>query len=130
MTGALTYSAGIVFDPSAWRLVVVSGAGQAVAAGGTFAPVVVRVIDAAGNPGAGAAVSIHQTVDAAEMACPARGPWPIAPVLTASNTSAISDANGLVTVVPMHVAGVGEVTNLAFAAGTQGFVSLALTQGP
>jgi hypothetical protein len=30
----------------------------------------------------------------------------------------------------MQVAGVGEVTNLAAATGTQGFVSLSLTQGP
>jgi hypothetical protein len=130
MTGALAYSAGIVFDPSAWRLVVVSGAGQAVALGGAFAPVVVRVTDGAGNPVVGAAVSIYQTVDAAEMACPTRGRCPIAPVLAASTASAISDANGLVSVAPMQVAGVGEVTNLAMAAGTQGFVSLALTLGP
>jgi hypothetical protein len=130
MTGALTYSAGVVVDPSAWRLVVVSGAGQAVTAGGTFAPVVVRVTDSGGDPVAGAAVSIYQTVDAEEMACPTRGRCPIAPVLAASTASAISDANGLVSVAPMQVAGVGEVTNLAMAAGTQGFVSLALIQGP
>jgi len=130
MTGALTYMAGIVVDPAAWRLVVVSGAGQAVALGGTFAPVVVRVTDGSGDPVAGAAVSIYQTVDAAEMACPARGPCPIAPVLAASTASAVSDGNGLISVVPMQVAGVGEVTNVAVTAGTQGFVSLALTQGP
>jgi hypothetical protein len=130
MTGALRYSAGVAIDPSAWRLVVVSGAGQAVASGGTFAPVVVRVTDAGGNPVAGVVVSIYQTVDAAEMACPARGRCPIAPVLAASTATGVSDANGLVSVVPMQVAGMGEVTNLAVAAGTQGFVSLALTLGP
>jgi hypothetical protein len=122
--------AAVGVDPAAWRLVVVSGAGQAVPAGAAFAPVVVMVTDVTGDPVAGAAVSIYQTVDAAEMACPARGPCPVAPVVAASTASAISDANGLVSVVPMQVAGVGEVTNLAVAAGTQGFVSLALTQRP
>jgi hypothetical protein len=117
-------------DPAGWRLVLVSGAGQSVAVSAAFAPVVLRVTDAGGDPVAGAAVSIYQTVDAAEMACPARGPCPIAPVLAASNTTAVSDANGLVSVVPMQMAGVGEVTNLAVATGTQGFASLALTQGP
>jgi hypothetical protein len=116
--------------PSAWRLVVVSGAGQSVTSGATFAPVVLRVTDATGDPVAGAAVSLYQTVDAAEMACPARGPCPIAPVLGVSNATATSDANGLVSVAPMQIAGVGEVTSIAVAAGTQGFVSLALTQGP
>jgi hypothetical protein len=117
-------------DPAAWRLVVVSGAGQAVAPGATFAPVVLRVTDGEGDPVAGAAVSIYQTVDAAETACPARGPCPIAPVLAASTASAASDANGLVSVAPMQVAGVGEVTNVAAATGTQGFVALSIAQGP
>jgi len=117
-------------DASAWRLAVVSGAGQAISDFATFAPVVVRVTDGSGDPVAGAAVSIYQTVNAAEMACPARGPCPIAPVLAASTASAVSDGNGLISVVPMQVAGVGEVTNVAVTAGTQGFVSLALTQGP
>jgi len=64
------------------------------------------------------------------MACPARGPCPIAPVLGAANTTGVSDANGLVSIVPMQIAGVAEVTNLAVAAGTQGFVSLSIEQGP
>jgi hypothetical protein len=122
--------AAVGVDPSAWRLAVLSGAGQAVAAGGTFAPVVLMVTDGMGDPVAGAAVSIYETVDAAEMACPVRGPCPIVPVLGTTNATAVSDANGLVSVTPMQVAGVGEVTNLAAATGTQGFVSLSLTQGP
>jgi hypothetical protein len=78
----------------------------------------------------GAPVTIYQTVVAAEMPCPARGPCPIAPVLAISSSTAISDANGLVNATPIQVAGVGEVTNIAVAAGTQGFVSLAIDQGP
>jgi hypothetical protein len=118
--------AAITVDPSAWRLVVVSGAGQVVGSSATFAPVVVMVTDAGGNPVAGAAVTIHQTVDAAEMPCPARGPCPIAPMLAASTAAAVSDSNGLVNVTPMQFAGTAEVTNIAVAAGTQGFAALSL----
>ena len=110
-------------DPSAWRLAVVGGAGQSVPPTSiTFAPVVLMVTDASGNPVAGAAVTIHQTVDAAEMPCPARGRCPVAPVLAASQAAAISDADGLVSVTPMQIAGTAGVTNIAVAAGTQGFV--------
>ena len=115
---------------SAWRLVVDSGAGQTVAVTGTFAPVVMMVTDASGDPVAGAPVAVHQTVNAAAMPCPARGRCPAAPVLANSVAAAVSDANGLVSVVPMQLAGVGEVTNVAVATGTQGFASLALQQGP
>jgi hypothetical protein len=122
--------AAVAVDPAAWRLTVVSGAGQAVTPSATFAPVMVMVTDAGGNPVAGAPVAVHQTVDAGEMACPARGRCPVAPLLAATATAAISDANGMVSVTPMQVAGVGEVSNVAVAAGTQGFVSLALAQQP
>jgi hypothetical protein len=115
---------------SAWRIVVDSGAGQTVAVAETFAPVVMMVTDASGDPVAGAPVAVHQTVNAAAMACPARGRCPVAPVLANSVAAAVSDANGLVSVVPMQLAGVGEVTNIAVATGTQGFASLSLEQGP
>jgi hypothetical protein len=120
----------VAVDPSEWRLAVVSGAGQSVALAGTFAPVVVRVTDVSGNPVAGAPVVVHQTVDAAEMLCPAHGPCPVAPELGASTGAAVSDADGLIIVTPMQIAGTAEVTNLAVAAGMQGFVSLSLKQGP
>jgi hypothetical protein len=120
----------VAVDPSAWRLAVVSGAGQAVPLSGSFAPVVVRVTDGSGDAVAGAPVGVYQTVDAAEMPCPAHGPCPVAPVLAASNSTATSDANGLISVTPMQVTGVGEVTSIAVATGTQGFVSLAIDQGP
>jgi hypothetical protein len=126
--GCVSFTAQGV-SASAWRLVVDSGAGQSVAVTGTFAPVVVMVTDASGDPVAGALVAVHQTVNAAAMPCPARGRCPVAPVLANSVTSAVSDANGLVRVVPMQLAGVAEVTNIAVATGTEGFASLALQQG-
>jgi hypothetical protein len=51
-------------------------------------------------------------------------------MLAASQSSATSDADGLVSVVPMQLAGFAEVTNLAAATGTQGFAALALLRQP
>jgi hypothetical protein len=116
--------------PSAWRLAVISGAGQTVAVPGTFAPVVVIVTDLSGNPVVGAPVAVHQTVTAAAMQCPARGRCPVVPLLASSLTTAVSDATGLLSVLPMQIAGIPEVTNIAVATGTQGFASLSLQQGP
>jgi hypothetical protein len=92
--------------------------------------VVLLVSDGSGDPVASAPVAVHQTVNAAAMACPARGRCPVSPVLASSVTAAVSDANGLVSVVPMQLAGVGEGTNVAVATGTEGFASLSLRQGP
>jgi hypothetical protein len=126
--------AAVAVDPSNWRLAVVSGAGQAItqlqlpSVATQFLPVVVMVTDAQGDPVAGATVTIHQTVDAVEMACPSTGVCPIAPVLSASQSTATSDANGQFSVTPKQLPGVAEVTNIAVSAGTQGFVSLSLDQ--
>jgi hypothetical protein len=75
-------------------------------------------------------VQIFQTVDAWQPACPDRGRCPIAPVLASSQSSAVSDANGLLTIVPQQISGVAETTNLAAATGTQGFISLTLQKQP
>jgi hypothetical protein len=113
---------------SAWRLLVDSGAGQTVVSPTTFVPVVVMVTDASGNPVASSPVTVHQTVNATAMACPTRGRCPVAPQLASSNATATSDPYGLVSVTPVQIAGVGEVTNVAVAAGTQGFAALSITQ--
>jgi hypothetical protein len=117
-------------DPSQLRLGVVSGAGQTILSSGSFGPVVLMVTDTASHPVAGAIVTIYQTVDAWQPACPDRGRCPIAPVLASSQHSVTTDANGLVTAMPEQVAGVGGTTNLAAAVGTQGFVSLSLQALP
>lgn len=117
-------------DPVQWRLGTVSGAAQSVGVHTTFAPVVVQVTDGAGHAVAGSPVAIHQVVDAAAPPCPVLGRCPAPQPLASSDGAAVSDLNGLVSVVPMQVPGVAEVTNLAIASGTQAFLSLAITQGP
>jgi hypothetical protein len=120
----------VAVDPSALRIVIVSGANQTVTVPASFRPVILRVTDTAGHPVAGASVNLYQTVDALEQPCPAHGPCPIPPVLAASTASAVSDSDGLLTVSPMQIAATGDTTNLAAATGTQGFVALSLTQLP
>jgi hypothetical protein len=122
--------AAVGVDPANWRLTAVSGAGQSIGLAGTFAPVMMEVTDLAGDPVAGAPVTIHQTVDAAGPPCPSRGACPVEPEYASGQTTAVSDADGLFTVTPMQVAGSANATNIAVAAGTQGFVSLSLLQGP
>jgi IPT/TIG domain len=112
------------------RLVVTSGANQTVNASSTLVPVVLLVTDTASHPVAGAVVQVYQTVNEWEATCPARGPCPIAPVYASSSSSAVSDANGMITVTPQQLSGVAGVTNIAAATGTQGFVSLALQEQP
>jgi len=122
--------AAVAVAPSAWRLTVISGAGQTVPRTGTFAQVVLIVTDASGDPVAGAPVAVYQTVNPAAMPCPVRGRCPARPLLASSVTEAVSDDNGLVSVVPMQLADMAEITNVAVATGTQGFASLSLQQGP
>jgi hypothetical protein len=117
-------------DLAELRLVAISGTGQTVSASGTLTPVVLQVTDTNYHPVAGALVQIYQTVDAWEQSCPDRGRCPIAPVLASSQSSAVSDVNGIVTVVPQQILGIAETTNLAAVTGTQGFISLTLQKEP
>jgi hypothetical protein len=75
-------------------------------------------------------VEVYQTVDAWQPPCPDRGRCPIPPILASSQYSVVSDANGLVTITPQQLVGLPETTNLAAAAGLQGFVSLTLEKQP
>lgn len=117
-------------DTSELQISAVSGTSQTISANGTFTPVFLRVSDTSSNPVAGAVVQIYQTVDAWQIPCPDRGRCPIPPVLASSQISVTSDANGLVSISPQELAGVAETTNLAAAAGMQGFLSLAFEKQP
>ncbi len=117
-------------DPAELRLVMIGGAGQSISASGAFNPVVLQVTNLAGDPVAGAVVQVYQTVDAWQLPCPDRGRCPIPPILASSQVSATSDINGLVIISPLQLTGVAGTTNLAAAAGTQGFVSMTLAKQP
>ncbi|SNT27280.1 IPT/TIG domain-containing protein [Granulicella rosea] len=110
------------------RALVVSGTGSVVS-GGSPTPVVLQVIDTAGHPVAGAAVTIYQTANEA-LACPAQGRCPAAPVMASATSSGVSDTGGLLSVTPLVWAGGAGVTHMAASVGTQGFVALELSTIP
>jgi len=117
-------------DPSQFGLVAVGGAAQITTAAGTFTPVILQVVDRSGHAVAGATVQVYQTVDAWQETCPGRGRCPVPATYASSQVSLTSDASGLVTVTPQQLTGVAEVTNLAAATGTEGFLSTTLQKQP
>jgi hypothetical protein len=119
----------VAVDASQWVPDVVSGAGQSVRVSTPLLPVVVRVTDGAGHALMGATVTVAQTVSAWEGSCTS-GRCASAPVLATGRASLVTDANGLVTVAPLQVAGVPQVVNVAVATGSAGFVALALVKSP
>jgi hypothetical protein len=51
-------------------------------------------------------------------------------VLASNQASAVTDANGLISIVPLQVASAPQVVNIAVATGTSGFLSLSLVKTP
>jgi hypothetical protein len=117
-------------DSSQWRIAVSAGAGQSVSAGTMLAAVTMGVTDTVGHALQGAAVSVYQTADGWEGTCAVPGKCAAAPVLSAAESMAVSDASGSVTVTPLEVPGMPQVVNIAAVTGTQGFVSLSLPVTP
>jgi hypothetical protein len=115
--------------PADFVVVLAAGAGQTVPATQNLAPISIEIVDGAGDPIAGAAVQVHQTVSQWTAPCPAVGRCPVAPVYGTSNATSTSDSNGMVSLVPLEIAG-PEVTDLVVTSGTQGFVSLTLQKHP
>jgi hypothetical protein len=120
-------------DPAQFQLDLLSGAGQSLNASETFAPVSLRVVDSAGHPVAGAAVAVHQSVEPWTLwtlPCPDQGRCPIAPVYNSSTTMLTSALDGTINITPLALPGKPEITRIAIACGTQGFLSLSLQKQP
>lgn len=116
---------------SEWQVQVVSGAGQSVSVEGSLMPVVLRVVDGAGHPVAGATAGIYQTVSAWQPACTDAGRCPVAPVYGSSESQATSDSDGLLHVVPSGSADArATVTSIVVASGTEGYGSIVLEKHP
>lgn len=108
----------------------ISGAGQSLNASDSFTPVSLRILDPAGHPIAGATVVIYQTVEPWTIPCPDQGRCPIAPVYNSSTTTLTSDLDGTISIAPLSLPGQPELTRIAVATGTQGFLSLTLQKQP
>ena len=111
-------------------LLPVSGVGQSLAATGTPMPVMLEVVDGVGHPLAGAQVNIYQQMTGWEPPCPAGGRCPAALQLGSTASTAVSDANGLVTVTPMNGGGQAVTLNMLATTGQQGSLSWSIQQHP
>jgi len=117
-------------DPSLWSVTIAGGAGQSGQQGSPLGPVTLQLADGAGHPLQGAPVTVYQTVYAWEGPCEPLGPCASAPVLATGTTSAVSEANGQVTVTPLQVPGVPQVVQITAVTGLNGAVSTTLTVTP
>ena len=116
-------------DPSLWTVTAIEGTTQTVSATGILQPVVFQITDGSGNPVIGAPVTIYQTVSGYQV-CPATGRCPVAPVYSTSQSSATSDANGLVVATVQQISGTAQTTTIAASTGTQGFASVVVQKTP
>jgi hypothetical protein len=116
-------------DPSLWRIAIASGAAQAIPASQSLGAVTMQVTDAAGHPLPGAQVNLYQTAYAWEGTCNTAR-CPAAPVLTTSQTSAVSDSNGLVYLTPLQLANTAQTVAIAASTGTYGFTTTTLAIHP
>ena len=117
-------------DLSQLGVVAVSGANQIVDQAATLTPVTLQVVDLEGDAVAGAPVTVYQTMTAWQQPCPNHGRCPVPSTYAATQVQLISDSNGLLRITPEQLSGAAEITNLAFATGTQGFLSISLQKQP
>lgn len=108
----------IPVQPSTEGLVAWSGTQQYVAAGQGFAPVVLHVIDAFGNPVAGAAVTFEEAFFGWTGACPPQGSCPPAPQLAQAAVQATSGLDGSVTLTPLAPNGMAGRLKVTAVVGT------------
>jgi len=120
----------ISVSSSAFAVQIVAGGNQTATGGAALQPMTAQVTDSAGDPVAGAAVTILQTVTEQQTPCPSHGRCPAAPVLAQATTQAMSDSGGLVTITPLIVNGIPTATHIAVTAGTTGFATAVLFRSP
>ena len=125
---ASTTIVGVSTD--ALRLQGVSGDAQVVNRGTRFTPMVLRVVDTAGNGVAGASVSIKQQVTGWQPACPLTGRCAVTPVYGTASSASVSDDDGLVAVTPLQYDGTAANTRIVAATGSAGYIAITLSKQP
>lgn len=105
-------------QPSTEGLIPWSGSQQYIPAGQSFAPVVLHVIDAFGNPVAGAAVTFEEAFFGWTGACPAQGSCPTAPLLGQAAVQTTSGLDGSAVLTPLAANGMAGRLLVTAVAGT------------
>jgi hypothetical protein len=111
-------------------LEAVSGTKQSLAASGTPAQIVLRLLDINSNPMAGGTVSLYQALYAWSPPCAPHAVCTQGTLLAAQSSTAISAVDGTVNFVPASMPGVATNVVGVAASGNTSTVSVAIEQHP
>lgn len=120
----------IPVQPSTEGLIAWGGTQQYVAAGQSFAPVALHVIDAFGNPVAGAAVTFEEAFFGWTQPCPPQGSCPPAPLLAQAASQATSALDGSVALAPLAANSMPGRLMITAVVGTSTMVNFELDAHP
>jgi hypothetical protein len=120
----------IPVQPSTEALAAWSGTAQSVAASQAFAPVVLHVTDAFGDPVAGANVTFAEAFYGWTTPCAEPGNCPRAPLLATQTAQATSGLDGSVTLTPLNPNGVAGQLLVMAVTGTDTTLTFELDAHP
>lgn len=120
----------IPVQPSTEALVAWSGTAQSIAACEAFAPVVLHVTDAFGDPVAGASVTFAEGFYGWTEPCAQQGSCPSGPLLASQTAQATSGLDGAVTLAPLNTNGVAGRLLVMAVTGTNTTLSFELDAHP
>ncbi len=116
--------------PEAAALVAWNGTTQYIPASQSFAPVLLHVTDAFGDPLAGAGVTIAETLYGWTEPCPGQGSCPPAPVLAQQTVQATSAIDGSVTFTPISPDGMAARLMVTASTGSASVLNFELDAHP
>ena len=129
-TAVCTTLTAVGVGPELLEVGFVGGTPQTASVSGMLAAVTLQVTDGAGHGVAGASVEVFQTVSQWQPGCPVTGRCPSMAVYSSAATAAVSDVDGMVTVLPAQIAGTATITEIAVVAGSSGFTTTTLLKQP
>jgi len=116
--------------PEVADLIPVGGTAQVLSADEPAQPVILRVVDAAGHPMAGAIVNFYETLKEWTPACPDSGRYPAAAVLATKTVQIVSGADGLVSLVPLAKSGIATRLDVLATTGSLAALEFEIEQHP
>jgi len=117
-------------SPLTAQLTPITGIAQNIPATQPFTPVILEVTDPAGDPMAGAIVTIYETLDAWTPACSAQAACPPAPLLQQQTVQLTSGSDGTVTLNPITNPTQPVRLYITAVTGSSALLNFELTQYP